>query len=192
MEYLRRYLIFARKSENRGLYKWKFSTIMLSLSIIGILIGFLLDYLLPFGYFPNMLRGIISLVTGFFLFTFGYLKMNSYTEMKVSKDELYQRMRERLSFKQRVNFSIVLGAITVAFLAIGDLDNWYTFRSILSIFVAITLISFCRRRRSEFVKDVNEIPDFRDARQEHIKRTKIKEKEIEKAEKKLKKETKKK
>lgn len=182
MEYLRKYLIYVRKTENLNPYKMKLSIFTLFLGIFGIMIGVLLDAVLPFSYFPNTLRGIIALITGATMFTFSYLKAVSYSTKKVREDRYYQKTRERFSYRQRANLSIVLGMILTIYVFITAQEGlMFTFNSSFAVFSMLVLLSFARRRRSEFIKDVYEIPDTRDLEKEtRRKKKKMEESEDEK------------
>lgn len=162
MEYLRNYLIFLRRKENENL-KMKPSIFMLLVSLVGISIGFLLDYLLPHSYFTNMLRGVVSVATGAALFSFSYLCAVKLGNKKMAEDRFYQTMRERFSHKQRINFSIAIGAFAFGFILLsGDASLIFTLKSSLAFFVGLSLITFSRKNRSEFIKGIYEIPDVRD------------------------------
>lgn len=163
MEYFRKYLIYLRREENLQLYKLNVSTMMLIASLVGISLGFILDLLLPHNFLVNMIRGIIALLTGISLFSFSYLFTVKRTDQKLLKDRFYQTMRQRFSFRQRVNFSIVVGVFIASFILLGKNESLiFTFKSSIAVFVSIVLIAFCRRRRSEFIKGIYEIPDIRD------------------------------
>lgn len=175
MEYLRKYLIFIRKTENLNKHKMKLSVFSLLIGIIGLILGVAFDALLPFEYFSNMLRGAIALITGFAFFTFSYLKSIDYSKKKLLDDRYYQKVRERFSFRQRANLSIVLGMIVGIYVFVTAKEGlMFTFNSSLSIFFIFVLLAFSRRRRNEFIKDVFEIPDVRDLEKE-TKRKKKKE-----------------
>lgn len=163
MEYFRRFLIALRREENDNNYKFKVSTMALMVSLFGIFAGILLDVLLPFSYFPNMLRGVIAVITGVALFIISYLKATDFSNKKMQKDRYYRKVRERLSFRQRVNFSIAIGILLALFIMLSSNEGvMFTFKSILVIFLTIVLVAFCRRSRSEFIKGIYEIPDIRD------------------------------
>lgn len=163
MEYLRRYLIFLRKTENDNPYKMKISTIALIVSLVGISLGLLMDLLLPHGYFTNMFRGSLAVATGFSLFSYSYLLSVKRTREKTIADSYYKTPRERFSYRQRVNFSIATGVLVSSFVMLSSNEGLsFTLKSILAIFIIFVLVTFSRRSRSEFIKDIHEIPDIRD------------------------------
>lgn len=163
MEYFRRYLIFLRKHENLNELKFKVSTMTLIASIVGIILGFLMDLLLPHGYFTNMFRGVLAVATGLTLFSFSYLASVKRTDKKISSDRFYKTARARFSHRQRVNFSIAVGSIVLAFVLLSNSEGLsFTLKAILAVFITLVLIAFSRQNRSEFIKDIHEIPDVRD------------------------------
>lgn len=171
MEYFRKYLITLRKYENLNQFSLKVSTMMLIASLVGILLGFLMDLFLPHEYFTNMLRGVIAVATGFTLFSFSYLFSVKRTHKKMSMDRFYKTARERFSHRQRVNFSIAVGTLTLAFIMLSSNSGLvFTLKSILAVFVGFILVAFCRRNRSEFIKGVHEIPDIRDLEKQKERR----------------------
>lgn len=171
MEYFRRYLIFLRRHENLNEMKFKVSTMTLIASIVGIILGFLMDWLLPHGYFTNMFRGMLAVASGFALFSFSYLEAVRRSDKKLSVDRFYKTTRARFSHKQRVNFSIAVGAIVAAFVLLSNAEGLsFTFKAILAIFITLVLIAFSRRNRSEFIKEIHEIPDIRDLEHQVDKR----------------------
>lgn len=162
MEYLRSYLIFLRRKENEET-KMKTSIVLLLTSLGGILLGFLLDLILPHQYFINMLRGVVSVIAGSALFSFGYLYVVKIGDKKISEDRYYQTLRERFSHKQRINFSIALSVIVISFILLSGSDGLaFTLKSTLSVTAILSLVAFSRKNRSEFIKEIYEIPDVRD------------------------------
>ena len=177
METLRKYLISLRKFDNEGLFG-NMTIFLLIISIIGILLGFTFDILLPINFFLNMLRGVVAIISGIALFSFGYLYTSKRSVERRRHDRYYQTVRERFSYRQRVNFSIALGSIASLFVLLGKPSSpLFTFKAILLISIAFTLIAFSRRLREEFIKDIHEIPDLRDLE----KAAKLKRKKKEKA-----------
>lgn len=178
MEYLRRYLIFLRRKENEDNLLMRISTVMLIASLVGILIGILMDWLIPHSYFPNMIRGVIAVVSGFTLFSYSYLAAVKFSSRRLDKDRYYKTMRERFSHRQRVNFSIAIGVLIVSFIMLSKgYGLTFTLKSIIAIYLTFVLVSFSRRNRNEFIKDIYEIPDIRDLEAEKIRKEARSEKE---------------
>lgn len=184
MEYFRRYLIFIRKHENINDMKLKVSTMALIASLVGITLGFLMDWLLPHEYFSNMFRGIVSLITGFALFSFSYLISIKVSSKRLMEDRYYKTVRKRFSYRQRVNFSIAVGVLVASFILLSSSTGLsYTLKASLAIFIVFVLVAFSRRNRSEFIKQIHEIPDVRDL-ETNSKRKKAAQRRKEKDEKK--------
>lgn len=178
MEYFRRYLVFLRRYENEGLYKMKVSTMALIASLVGIILGFLMDWLLPHGYFTNMFRGTLAVATGLILFSFSYLFAVDKANNKLVTDRYYKTVRERFSHRQRVNFSIAVGVLIASFILLSSADGLlFTLKAILAVFLIFTLIAFSRRNRSEFIKEIHEIPDIRDLETQRNRKMLAKERE---------------
>lgn len=163
IEYLRKFLIFIRKQGNREDLKPSFEYRLLLGAAIGFVLGVLLDTLLPFNFFFNMLRGVVANLVGFAIFSAIYIKISDMRRKKVNKDQYYKPIRNRLSYRQRVNFSIVIGAIVLVFIGLSTKQSpTYTFKASIAIIAIIGLLAFARPDRNEFIKDIYEIPDVRD------------------------------
>lgn len=187
MEYFRNFLIYIRKTENINPYKYKLSTISIFIAVIVSILGYVLDSFLPFNFILNGLRGIFALVAGTGFFVFIYLKTVVISNKKLRENPSYQRVRERFSHRQRINFSIIISAIIMLIVIIGELGPGYTLKSSLAVTGFISLIAFARSRRSEFIKEVNNIPDLRDVKEERKKIQKFNQKKQNHLEKKAKK-----
>lgn len=162
MEYLRMVLITLRQKENES-QKLKFSTKLLFVSIVGVLLGTILDKLVPFNFIFNMIRGIVANITGIAIFSFGYIQASKFSSNKLKTNKSYQTIRKRLSYKQRINVSIFLGSAMMIFILLSDKkDLIFTLKTSLSISLILTIISFSRRDRNEFIKSVYNVPDLRD------------------------------
>lgn len=163
MEYLRKFLIFLRKQDNQDNLKPAFIVRLLIITVVGIIVGILIDTFLPFNFFLNMIRGVIANTVGFASSSYLYLISLRFKRNKLIEDKYYQSIRKRFSYRQRVNISIVIGTIVAIFTLLGTKHNpAYTFRASLTIMSAIVLLMFTRRGRNEFLKDIYEIPDTRD------------------------------
>lgn len=182
MSYFRKYLITIRRFDNEGLF-WNLQVVLFMLSVIGISFGFLLDLVFTPGFFMNMIKGIISILSGFTLFSALHLFTSKRTDVKMDNDVHYNPIRARLSYKQRLNFSIAVGTVGVLLVLLGNVSSpTYTLKSILLIALILSLVAFTRRRREEFIKDIHEIHDVRDLSSEARKlkiEKRAKEKEME-------------
>lgn len=163
MENIRKYLIYLRKQENKDNMKPAFAVRLVIIVLIGIIVGVLVDIFLPFMFFTNALRGIISLATGVSAASFVYLMEIKYKDKKMNEDRFYLPIRKRFSYRQRFNISVILGFIIVIFVLFVIKENFaYTLQSSIAIMLIFILIIFTRRYRDEFLKDIYEIPDTRD------------------------------
>lgn len=183
MSYFRKHLITIRRFDNEGLF-WNLQVVLLIASAIGIGLGLMFDLFFTSNYFLNMLKGVISILSGFFLFSGLHLILSKRTDRIMDNDNHYNPIRNRLSYKQRLNFSIVVGAIGVVLVLLGKVDSpTYTLKSILLITLLLSLLAFTRRTRVEFIKDIHEIHDIRDMSAESRRmklEEKAKEREMEK------------
>ena len=163
MEYFRRALIELKRRDNKDPESNKFRLILGASAIASLAIGILLDTLLPFNFILNGIRGFFAMSTALSSYALAYLISVDYSTKKRSEDRYYLMVRKRFSHKQRVNISIVTGAFVTLFVAFATRENFtFTMLSSFLIFTAVTLIAFVRRNRSEFIKDIYEIPDVRD------------------------------
>lgn len=179
MEYFRKYLIMIRREDNKVDLKPALSIRLLIVSMFGVVIGVLLDVLLPFNFFTNMIRGLIANIVGLSSASYLFLMATKIRKERIKKDQYYKPIRKRFSYRQRVNFSIMIGGITSLFVLLsGKPSAIYTLKAAISIQVVLTLIAFSRRDRSEFLKNIYEIPDIRDL--EFMSKNNMKNKEEEK------------
>ncbi|HHT97923.1 MAG TPA: hypothetical protein GXZ90_08540 [Clostridiales bacterium] len=163
MEYFRRYLIFIRKQDNKTNLRPAFAGRLLIISIISIIIGVLLDIFMPFNFFLNMIRGIIANIAGWSFASYAYLMAVRVRRYKVKLDKYYQPLRKRFSYTQRINISIMIGVfISILILSSGNPSPIYTLKAAIFILIIILLITFSRKDRSEFLKNIYDIPDVRD------------------------------
>lgn len=163
MEYLRMFLIFLRKQDNKSDLKIPFFYTLMIACTASIIAGVILDLLIPFNFFTNMLRGSIAVIAGFSMASFVYLIWIKYKRRKISEDRHYQPIRKRFSFRQRVNISIVLGSIIGLYILLTSQPSpTYTLKASVLIMVVILLLTFSRRGRDEFLKDIYNMPDIRD------------------------------
>lgn len=163
MEHFRRALIELKRRDNKDPESNKFRLILGVSAIASLAIGILLDTLLPFNFILNGIRGFFAMSTALSSYALAYLISVDYSTKKRSEDRYYLMVRKRFSHRQRVNISIVTGAFVTVFVAFATRENFtFTMLSSFLIFTAVTLIAFVRRNRSEFIKDIYEIPDVRD------------------------------
>lgn len=163
MEYFRRFLLFLRRKENTDKSRLGFLKKLMLGALTGITIGIVLDNFLPFNFVINMIRGIVANLTSIFLFGSLYLLNHKRNIKKASANRFYLPLRKKMSYNQRLNVSILIGVLNIAFLLMsGDPSPVYTFKAIIVIVVTLCLMAFARRGRDEFLKSIYEIPDIRD------------------------------
>lgn len=167
MTYFRRYLIALRRMNNDGLF-WNFQAFLGIVSFVLCFLSILVDYWLPFNYFTNTLKGFVALFLGFILFSFLYLVMSRITEKKIDSDKYYNPIRNRFSHKQRVNISTVLLTLGIFILLVSNPNSpIFTLKSGLFISTCLGLLAFSRKQRDEFIKEIYEIPDYRDIKKKN-------------------------
>ena len=163
MEYFRRAKKKKKRRDNKDPESNKFRITLGVIAIISLAVGILMDTLLPFNFILNGIRGFFAMSTALSSYALAYLISVDYSTKKRSEDRYYLMVRKRFSHRQRVNISIVTGAFVTLFVAFATRENFtFTMLSSFLIFTAVTLIAFVRRNRSEFIKDIYEIPDVRD------------------------------
>lgn len=162
MEYFRRYLIYIRKLDNTKM-KPIFIIRMILIAILGLIGGILADKFMPFNFMYNMIRAIITIITGISSASYALVVSDRLKLNKYRTENNYRPFRKRFSYRQRANISIVLGSIIALFILLSTRNNLvFTLKSSFSLFLVIILIAFARKDRSEFLKDVYDIPDIRD------------------------------
>lgn len=162
MEYFRRYLIYIRKLDNTKM-KPIFIIRMILIAILGLIGGILADKFMPFNFMYNMIRAIITIITGISSASYALVVSDRLKLNKYRTENNYKPFRKRFSYRQRANISIVLGSIIALFILLSTRNNLvFTLKSSFSLFLVIILIAFARKDRSEFLKDVYDIPDIRD------------------------------
>lgn len=172
MEYFRKYLILIRKYDNTEM-KPLFIIRMLILVTLGIVGGILMDKFLPFNFFFNMIRGVFAVITGISSSSYALIISSRLRKNKYMQDRNYLPLRKTFSFRQRTNFSIIIGSFIFMFILLSNKANLiFTLKTSISIFLGIVLVAFARKDRNEFLKDIYNIPDIRDL--EFSKNRKIK------------------
>lgn len=162
MEYFRKYLILIRKYDNTEM-KPLFIIRMLILTTLGITGGILMDKLFPFNFIFNMIRGIFAVMTGVSSASYALIISSRFRKNKYIQNRNYTPLRKKFSFRQRTNFSIIIGAFVFLFILLSNKSNLvFTLKTSISIFLMIILIAFARKDRNEFLKNIYEIPDIRD------------------------------
>lgn len=190
MEQIRKYILFLRKKDNQDNLKPTFAIRLLLVALASFLVSLLIDNFLPFNYWINMIRGVLACVLGLTFSSFVYIMSLRESEKRKSRDRYYLPVRRRFSYRQRVNLSIVLGIVLLILSFLGSKqDGIYTLKSSLIISSIFLLLTFVRRNRNEFIKDIYEIPDIRDLEFMKKKKERKQENELQKRKNKEKKES---
>lgn len=162
MEYFRKYLIYIRKLDNTEM-KPRFIILMLIVSAISLLLGLIADMFLPINFGYNMIRAVIATVAGIASASYYLVVLDRVNRDKHLVNNNYIPFKKRLSYKQRSNISIIIGTFIALFILLSSKASLaFTFKTAFAIFTGIALTAFARKDRSEFLKDVYEIPDLRD------------------------------
>lgn len=190
MEQIRKYILFLRKKDNQDNLKPAFAIRLLLVALASFLVSLLVDNFLPFNYWINMIRGVLACVLGLSFSSFVYIMSLRESDKRKSRDRYYLPVRRRFSYRQRVNLSIVLGIVLLILSFLGSKqDGIYTLKSSLIISSIFLLLTFVRRHRNEFIKDIYEIPDIRDLEFMKKKKERNQENELQKTKNKGKKES---
>ena len=152
-----KYLSFLKKklnTTNKVLFFMSFVT----LSLIGFFLGLIVDIYLPWNYFINTVRCIFLLVIGLAMFSIIYVYLPENKDYKILK------LREMLSFKQRLNLSLLIWFIVIVLDLIlvkpGNLT--YTMSGSIVCAISLGLITFIRPTYDETKKFENNLIDERD------------------------------
>lgn len=156
MNYFRKFLIFLRQQKNTNLKTFTLAIIGILISFIAI--GVLTDIYLPWNYFINTVRCIFLLVIGLAVFSLVYVYLPENKDYKILK------ARETLSFKQRLNLSLLIWFVIIILDLIlvkpGNLT--YTISGSIVCAISLGLITFIRPTYDETKKFENNLTDERD------------------------------
>ena len=156
MNNFRKFLIFLRQQKNTNLKMFTLSIIGILIAFIGI--GILTDIYLSWNYFINTVRCIFLLVIGLAMFSIIYVYLPENKDYKILK------LREMLSFKQRLNLSLLIWFIVIVLDLIlvkpGNLT--YTMSGSIVCAISLGLITFIRPTYDETKKFENNLIDERD------------------------------
>lgn len=131
-------------------------------TLAAIIIGALLDTLLPFESWANIIRSFVLIPSAVSIFVFGYSISLLLHYRKIQQNPEWTPFRMRMSPTWRNRFSIVIGALMFVLIYANGFSVGYTFIS--SVFVAITigLFAFMRTTQAEKARSEFDIPDARD------------------------------
>lgn len=174
MMYVRLLLMKIRQtyynSEKWAKYKPKGIAAMAILVVASIL----LDALIPFNPFTNLIRGAVAIALGFIVYTFLYIYSLNRTRAKAD-DYDYAPLRKKFSYEQRKNLSYLAGGIVFALTLVSSGESlFFTLSSSISIAMIIAILAFVRTSREEFIMAEYKVKDPRDLANLE-KRSKLKE-----------------
>ena len=156
MNNFRKFLIFLRQQKNTNLKMFTLSIIGILIAFIGI--GILTDIYLPWNYFINTVRCIFLLVIGLAMFSIIYVYLPENKDYKILK------LREMLSFKQRLNLSLLIWFIVIVLdlIVVKPGNLTYTMSGSIVCAISLGLITFIRPTYDETKKFENNLIDERD------------------------------
>ena len=156
MNNFRKFLIFLRQQKNTNLKMFTLATLGVLTAFIAI--GVLTDIYLPWNYFINTVRCIFLLVIGLAMFSLIYVYMPENKDYKILK------LREALSFKQRLNLSLLIWFIVIVLdlVLVKSGSATYTISGSIVCAISLGLITFIRPTYDEIKKFENNVTDERD------------------------------
>ena len=156
MNNFRKFLIFLRQQKNTNLKMFTLATLGVLTAFIAI--GVLTDIYLPWNYFINTVRCIFLLVIGLAMFSLVYVYMPENKDYKILK------LREALSFKQRLNLSLLIWFIVIVLdlILVKSGSPTYTVSGSVVCAISLGLITFIRPTYDETKKFENNVTDERD------------------------------
>lgn len=159
MDYFRKFLTFLRKGQNtKGMsYFYLWGSILLG----SVLVAVLVDLLVPFGAWWNLIRTVVLIPLSVSIFAVGYGISLILHRMR-STDPSWRPYRTRFSPLWRMRISAIVGALgLVAIYAAGESPVFTIFSAGL-IALGLTLVAFMRRTSQELKRERLGIPDARD------------------------------
>lgn len=157
MLYIRKFLLKIRQIYYKLNDKQRILIGLGTIVLIGC--GMAIDYFIPFNYFINILRALIAVVVGVLIFSFAYM----ITLIRSEKKEDYIIFRERFSYKQRLNISVVLWGVQFILLLFStNAGMFFTFISSIIISCALATLAFIRSTREENAQAQFGMQDYRD------------------------------
>ena len=156
MNYFRKFLIYLRQQRNTNLKM--FTLVTLGIITAFVAIGVLTDIYLPWNYFINTARCIFLLVIGLAIFSVIYVYMPENKDYKILK------LRELLSFKQRLNLSLLIWFIIIILdlILVKPGSASYTMSGSVVFSISLGLLTFIRPTYEETKRFENNLIDERD------------------------------
>lgn len=160
----RKFLIRIKREQSQNPKKLYIISVLASL--LGVLIGTLLDLFIPFNSWGNVLRTLTLIPTSASMFIFGYAVSLHLHNKKVEQDSSWMPYRARLSPTWRRRAALVVAAFILLGIYANEQSLGYTPVSCLFAAIAVALVAFIRTTRDEAKREELEIPDARDIRYE--------------------------
>lgn len=169
MIFFRKFLVRIRKEYNtqrRRLF------ILSGIStVVFILIGCVLDWILPFSGLFNVVRSIVLIPTAISMFVLMYSisLVFHYAREAANKDWVPYRLRFSPTWRRRI--SAVVGAVMIVLVYANGFRIGYTAVSSLFVAVALALLTFMRTTNDENTREKLNLPDSRDLKyQQHMEK----------------------
>lgn len=154
-------LLNIRKIGSRLNDKQRIAIVLLVLILWGV--GIALDILLPYNLFINSIRAGICLIDGIATFSGLYLFAIYLGRRNQQKNPEYQTIRQRFTYRARINMAIVFWtALVIALLMSSHPSMLYTFINTWVIIGALSILTFTRASRDEFLRMKYGVADRRD------------------------------
>lgn len=158
---IRRLLLEIRKIHGKTNKKFYFITLLSSLLLLSL--GFAIDHYFVFNFYSNTIRAIIALLSSITLFAFFYITANKISDKLQKERNGYRPLRKQFSYKQRKNFGVLWGGLILLQIIVLTRQNlFFTLMSSLQLLQILTILSFVRESKSEYIKNSLGIPEFRD------------------------------
>lgn len=126
-------------------------------------IGITMDILLPYNLFINSIRAGICLISGVLTFALLYLLAIWLGERNQTKNPEYLTIRQRFTYRARINMAIVFWtALVISLLMSSHPSTLYTFLNSWIIVAAFSILTFTRASRDEFLRMKYGAADERD------------------------------
>lgn len=126
-------------------------------------IGITMDILLPYNLFINSIRAGICLISGILTFALLYLLAIWLGERNQAKNPEYLTIRQRFTYRARINMAIVFWtALVISLLMSSHPSTLYTFLNSWIIVAAFSILTFTRASRDEFLRMKYGAADERD------------------------------
>lgn len=160
--FLRKVLIKIRKMYNtqpKKLFGWSGAV-----TFVLIVIGVLLDWLLPWTFWAQCIRGLVVIPMSVSMFTLGYSFSLFLHYSKLEVDPDWQPYRLRYSVKWRRRIALIVGAVLFILMYSSNFGIAYTLTAGIFLSAIIGIFSFIRTTKNEENREQLGLPDNRDTR----------------------------